>query len=146
MSALLTNQITAIFRWGLYNLFKDCPLIGWTAFIILTIYSIKWQNILLHSRFGRQECKNYLLLHSTFTFTLECSVFPIQSSDICSSKNEANKKEYVWNSLCRANAVSTMWAFSVMQGSAYKYFPHWVGRAAWIMLCLSLSHFQYFFL
>ena len=34
----------------LYNLYKDsCPLIGWIAFIILTIYRIKWQNILLHS-------------------------------------------------------------------------------------------------
>ena len=35
-------------------------------------------------RLGRQECKNYLLLHSLFTFLLECSVFPIQSSDVCS--------------------------------------------------------------
>ena len=35
-------------------------------------------------RLGRQECKNYLLLHSSFTFILECSVFPIQSSDVCS--------------------------------------------------------------
>ena len=34
----------------LYNLYKDsCPLIGWFAFIILTIYRIRWQNILLHS-------------------------------------------------------------------------------------------------
>ena len=32
---------------------------------------------------GRQECKNYLLLHSSFMFILECSVFPVQSSDVC---------------------------------------------------------------
>ena len=48
-------------------------------------------------RLGRQECKNYLLLHSAFTFTVECSVFPIQSSDVY-SKNEANKKENMRNS------------------------------------------------
>ena len=34
----------------LYNVYKDsCPLIGWIVFIILTIYRIRWQNILLHS-------------------------------------------------------------------------------------------------
>ena len=47
-------------------------------------------------RLGRQECRSYLLLHSAFTITLGCSVFPIQSSDC--SRNEANKKEYVRNS------------------------------------------------
>ena len=35
-------------------------------------------------RLGWQECKNYLLLHSSFTFILKCSVFPIQSLDVCS--------------------------------------------------------------
>ena len=35
---------------NLCNFYKDsCLLIGWFAFIISTIYSIRWQNILLHS-------------------------------------------------------------------------------------------------
>ena len=38
-------------------------------------------NILLHSIWVG---KNYLLLHSSFTFILEWSVFPIHSSDVCS--------------------------------------------------------------
>ena len=34
----------------IYKSYKDsCPLIGWVAFIILTIYSICWKNIPLHS-------------------------------------------------------------------------------------------------
>ena len=41
---------------------------------------------------GQQECKNYLLLHSAFTLTLECLVFPIQPLDVC-SENEVNEKE-----------------------------------------------------
>ena len=42
---------------------------------------------------GWHKYKNYLLLHSVFTFALECSVLPIQFSDVY-SKNEANKKDY----------------------------------------------------
>ena len=41
---------TILYYAKLYNLYKDsCPLIGWFAFIILTIYRIRLQNILLHS-------------------------------------------------------------------------------------------------
>ena len=68
-------------------------------------------------RLGRQECKNYLLLHSAFKLHLECSVFPIQSSDVFSIKNKANKKEYVRNST-RGNSIpGTVLGFSVMQAS-----------------------------
>ena len=37
-------------------------------------------------------CKLYCSLQSAFKSTLECSIFPIQSSDVC-SKNEGNKKK-----------------------------------------------------
>ena len=43
-------------------------------------------------RLGGQTCQNYLLLHSAFPFSLECSVFPIRSLDVC-FKDEANKKD-----------------------------------------------------
>ena len=53
----------------LYNLYKDsCPLIGRIAFIISTIYSIRWQNILLHSVRVGKRAKNiyYCTQHSHF--------------------------------------------------------------------------------
>ena len=97
----------------LYNFYKDsCPMIGLIAFIITTIYRIKWKNVLLHSRLDRQECKNYLLSLSLFTFILVCSVFPIQSSDICS-------KTRLIKTTCetprRSNATGAVPAFSVTQ-------------------------------
>ena len=65
-----------------YNLYKEsCPLIGWIMFVILTIYHQVTKHGIIAYRLGRQECKNYLLLHnSAFILTLKCSVFPIQSS------------------------------------------------------------------
>ena len=87
-----TSGITKHYQ-NLFNLYKDsCPLIGWIAFIILpvSIYIAPVDKtphctpfrspIALH--LGQQECKR---VHSPFT--LECSVFPIQSSGVC-SKNE----------------------------------------------------------
>ena len=79
--------------------------------------------IALHLRC--QECTNYLLLHSAFTFTLECSVFPIQSSALY-SKEAANKKEYVQNSMqgkcgrcsvsdecdARVGVISPIWSWT----------------------------------
>ena len=42
----------------LYNLYKDsCPLIGWIAFNILTIYRLRWQKILLHSVWVAKSAK-----------------------------------------------------------------------------------------
>ena len=56
------------------------------------------KKMLLHSVWeGRPWWKNYLLLHSAFTFPLECSVFLIQSSDVC-FKDEADKKNQMGNS------------------------------------------------
>ena len=67
-------------------------------------------------RLGRQECKNDLLLHSSFTFILECSVFPIQSLDVCS------KTRLIGKTKCEivrgANAPGAVRAFSVAQASA----------------------------
>ena len=65
---------------------------------------------------GWQECKNYLLLHLAFTFTLDCSVFPIQSLDVC-SKNEVNELR-VCAKLCGANAAGTVHVFSMKKASA----------------------------
>ena len=51
-----------------YNFYKDsCPLIGWIAFIISTIYQVTKHPIA--NRLGRQTCKTYLQLHSAFTFS-----------------------------------------------------------------------------
>ena len=37
-------KVSRVHYFCLYNLYKDsCPLIGWIAFIILTIYRIGWQ-------------------------------------------------------------------------------------------------------
>ena len=45
-----TNVNTDLQYFWLYNLYKgSCPLIGWTTFNILPIWSIRWQNILLPS-------------------------------------------------------------------------------------------------
>ena len=67
-------------------------------------------------RLGQQECKNYLLLHSSFTFILECSLFPIQSLDVCS------KTRLIRKTKCEivrgANATGAVRAFSVTQASA----------------------------
>ena len=94
----------------LYNLYKEsCPLIGWIVFIILTI---RWQNPIT-LRLGRQECKKYLLLYSSFTFILECSLFPIQYSDVCSKtrlirkttcESSRNKKKLPYE-----NAITCCW-------------------------------------
>ena len=66
-------------------------------------------------RLGRQECKNYLLLHSLFTFILECSVFPIQSLDVCFKTRLIRKT--TCETLHGANAVGAVRAFSVAQAS-----------------------------
>ena len=65
---------------------------------------------------GRQECKNYLLLHSLFTFMLEYSVFPIQSSDFCSKMRLIRKT--MCETLRGQNAAGALLAFSVTQASA----------------------------
>ena len=67
-------------------------------------------------RLGRQECKNDLLLNSSFTFILECSLFPIQSLDVCSKTRliRKTKCEIVHG----ANATGLVLAFSVMQAPA----------------------------
>ena len=67
-------------------------------------------------RLGRQECKNYLLLHSSFTFMLEYSVFPIQSSDFCSKTRLIRKT--MCETLSGENAAGALRAFSVTQASA----------------------------
>ena len=86
-----------------------CLNLLYTVYLVQRFLSSDWLNCVHYCNFlqhqitkhpialrlGRQECKNYLLLHSAFTFTLECSVFPIQSSDVF-SKNEANKKEKLY--------------------------------------------------
>ena len=66
---------------------------------------------------GRQECKNYLLLHSSFTFihVLECSVFPIQS--LACSKTRRIRKT-TCEIICGANATGAVCALSVTQASA----------------------------
>ena len=60
--------------------------------------------------------KNYLLLHSSFTFILECSVFPIQSSDVCSKTRLIRKT--TCETLRGANATGAVRALSVTQASA----------------------------
>ena len=54
------------------------------------------------NRKSQQECKNYLLLYSAFTFTLGCSIFPIQTLGVCSMWDKCSK--------CK-------WVFSVMQAT-----------------------------
>ena len=88
-------------------------------------------------RLGRQECKNYLLLHSAFTFTLECSVFPKQSSDVC-AKNEANKKEYVLNSTW--GKCSRCGECALRDASIRVTFPGRVGCVACLMFCLLVKN------
>ena len=46
-------------------------------------------------RLGRQEFKNYLLLHSSFTFIIESSVFPIQYLDVCAKTKQLKKKKKI---------------------------------------------------
>ena len=74
-----------------------------------------------------QECKNYLLLHSSFTFVLACSVFPIQSLNVCSKtrliRNTARE------TLRGASATGAVRALSVTQASAY-YFSRRVAHVA----------------
>ena len=55
-------------------------------------------------------CKNYLPLHSSFTFILECSVFPIQSSDVCSKTRLIRKM--TCETLRGANTAGVVRAFS----------------------------------
>ena len=62
-------------------------------------------------RLVQQICKNDLLLHSSCTFSLECSVFLIQSLDVC-FKDEANKKDQMQNST-QGSAGNAMRALSM---------------------------------
>ena len=70
----------------LYNLHKDsCPPIGWITFIIFTNYKIRCQNIPLHSAWVSKSAK--ISYHCTqHSHLLECSLFPIQTSDVCSPR------------------------------------------------------------
>ena len=74
LSKLLIDVMKLKFQWEslnnahnfIYKLHKDsCPLIGWVAFIILTLYIIK--NAFFHCT----ERSHY--------FTMQCSVLTIQS-------------------------------------------------------------------
>ena len=67
-------------------------------------------------RLSRQEYKNYLLLHSSFIFILECSVFPIQSLDVCSKTRLIRKTKC--EIVSGANATGLVRAFSVTQAFA----------------------------
>ena len=59
---------------------------------------------------GGQEYKNYLLLHSAFTFTLECSEFPMQSLDVC-FKGLLKNLEYTLTLDCARLVVTGMLTF-----------------------------------
>ena len=65
-------------------------------------------------------------------YTLERSVLPIQSSDVC-SKNKANKKECVQNS--RQSKGSRCSAFSILQAMKHPCNIWRVGCAACIIFC-----------
>ena len=78
------NRFPFKFPWSiypiLYNLYKDfCPLIGCIAFIILTIYRIRWQNILLHSVWLGKSTKiiYYYTHHYIYTrvFSISNTIF-----------------------------------------------------------------------
>ena len=118
----------------LYNLYKDsCPLIGWIAFIILTIYWIRWQNILLHSIWVGKSAKLFTIALIVYiyirVFSISNTIFGRLLSD------EANKKDDLQSST-RGNVTGAVCAFSVMQASAW-YFLRKVGRTVCLIFCLS---------
>ena len=61
-------------------------------------------------------CRGAAVLHSLFTFIIECSVFPIQCLDVCSKMRLIRKT--TCETLRGANATSAMHAFSVTRASA----------------------------
>ena len=92
-------------------------------------------------RLGQQECKNYLLLYSSFTFILECSVFPIQSSDVCFKMRLIRKT--TCETLRGANTTGAVRAFSVTQASAQSS-VEWDVRLVYNVLLEPKSFFNVF--
>ena len=122
-----------------FNFYKDSfLLIGWVMSIILTIYSIRWQNTPLHSVWDGKSAKIISVAFS-ITFALEVSVFPVKSWDVC-SKNKANKKECLQNSVRdKCNKRSACFRRDA------EHFLRSVGHVACIMFCLSWNCFSLYF-
>ena len=130
------RKLIHVCYFSLYNLYKDsCPLIGWIAFIILTIYRIRWQSILLHSVWVGKSAKTMYYCTHRFTFILECSVFPVQSLDICSKMRLIRKT--TCKTLCGANVTGACVLCDANVRYSAWYFPLRVGHAACLMFCLS---------
>ena len=99
-------KFTCKSKYAIINLYmyitcnKVCPLIGWIMFLYFNFLKHLVTKNPIGVHLDRQKCKNYLLLHSLFTFSIECSVFLILSSDIC-FKNEDYNKDQMQNSTQR---------------------------------------------
>ena len=100
---------------------KDsCPLISWIVFIISTIYSIRWQNILLHSVWVSKSAKiiHYCTQRSHLHERAKLFQYNLRTFALWLERSRLISKS-VCETLWRANAPAAVRAFSMTQASVW---------------------------
>ena len=100
---------------NLYNLYKD-SLIVWVTFIVLTIYSIRFQKICL----GWQESKNYFLFHCTQCSQLHQNAWYFQYNLWMFALRTRLTRTSACETLCKTKPAGAVCAFSPLNLKRFK--------------------------